>query len=256
MPDELTELQTAYASGLWGFQNTTAPNLSAAPASELLVMRVSVPPWMARQWTVHLNAMRYASGVLPSSSQPPDNQVSTATPWKVRVRWGASEASEQALVDYMPRGGSFTVHGADVNVFLVPNTTGAVAPILSGFLTPSGQTSAVVGDATFTTSQSPVIGPSSARVYAVPDRAVGYRWTTRQNVVTAASLTFTQFDNNQAACQFDMVAPIQVPAQQEGLLSNKAGYVPLHPSTQFIQVFNTDINNSVLVGLQFLLDLG
>jgi hypothetical protein len=201
-------------------------------------------------------AMRYGGiGVLGSGNA--DNQVFTSSPWQVRVKWATSNASEFAIVDYNPRGCSFSLMASEVSVYLLPNPsgTGAIPPLLSGFLVPAARSGVIGGGPVFTTLPA-IITPTQQVTFEVADRAIAYRPAYRDLPLTPSSVTYTQRNGAKVLCQTDMITPIAVGASQEGLLGHKAGYVPLHPACQWVQVQNNDIVSQQVVGIQYLLDLG
>jgi hypothetical protein len=285
--DELLALQDSVGRGNWGFSTKYTQGIQQQ------LLAASVPPWMARCWTIHLNALKWpgdgvglvAPGTL-GNWEGPDNQVLSAyvnstdqatgfnnannanwfnAPLRLRLEWGVQGAMEVAYLDYPSSGGSFQVSGADIRLYTDGGSnasfTSVQVPIMGGFILAQEK---APSDGQFEsrpllTIPLPNINASGTLNVGVPRRAVAYRGYSR----------FFQNDGTlgfyPGLVQVTSFAGTVICTDQQGTMATAADQVavhraqdvfPLSSTTQAIQVANNHATQARQYQLEFLLDFG
>lgn len=254
--DNCNALQLAWRRGRWSFVVT--PPLSIVPLADLLTTRME--PWEARPWTVTLARWQYSGGPLPRGNAfPPENQLDTSPRYRARVTWGVDGASELALVDYPPRGVTFQVSAANIQVAIDSEVVPTEAvPTLSGFLAPGTRNRDGDGAPTFTTAEQ-AVGTGAAQATPIPSRAFGYRFVLVATPALAPATPICelrQLDQDLVLEAHDaIVTASNAVAVTEDLQGQRRGWFPLMPTAQLVQV-NNITTVTINYRLQFLLDMG
>lgn len=179
---ELHELIKAEHEGKWGFSLPWDQTQSG----QTLLMN-TMPSWMARTWTLHMNQMRYQSGLLLGTSvtNGSADQQTAQQRAQIFLSFGVGDSTERVQVDYPWAGGTFQFHAATFrvnvnNLNLSLSYNALRVPIVGAFVVPteSGRASSdYCGTPTFTTQQITAAAgaPGAVVLVDMPARAVSYR---------------------------------------------------------------------------------
>lgn len=284
-PEEVHELQQAHARGKWGF------NAKITNTSGLAVLTTETPAWMARLWTVQLNAHDWPANVIqPQANYPPDNQtawppstgaMASNTPFEVgyyaRLEFGIDGATERARVDYPWQGCSFEVGASTIRVYVespdfstgVLHGVPASAPSVSGTLAPVSSSRSggqIQNGPTFTYWGILDNSGTQQMDIPIPSRAIGYRIYIRNTFTPDSTITEPNMIVEQYSLQGvvvmaeDITAPAALGFQNEwsaaGYGNTRARVYPIQKHAQRLLITWNGGLNSVPMGVSFLLDLG
>ena len=211
------------------------------------------------RWTVHLNHFKYSGGAGLNPNVAADNQVNSASSFRVRVDFGVDGAEESVFIDWPAQGATFQLHAGSFRIALTqpPGFTNvAPLPLLTGFVAPAGASDRTPLMMPCLTESATPIGPLAQTSYPRPPRAVAYRpWFVDSG--GGGPVVLEESTNLVGTIVKDDGAHLTAGGPNVFYeLGNQAGYIPLHPLCQFVNVVNTSAINPVTVSPNWLLDVG
>lgn len=264
MDESETEmLALSSGNGQWGFSLATPQPGQPSLAAGQSVLTVDLPDWMARSWTLNLNAPRFGRPANPALfggavGQPIDNTIFNYGWWRLDYGVGAGIA-ESVEFDVNVRGHTVQFAAASIRLYLnwAPSVTGFAGGIglgaWSGFLTPAsrGNVAAdMLPSCTYTPQDPLVFGAAPpAQIVWAPRRARGYRVIPANNASTGIVMIAQQVRWDSAVISVDYAGvTFAAPTVQD-----RQAFAPMLPGCMGVAVTPSAASS---FWVQWLLDIG
>lgn len=216
------------------------------------MVRINLPEDYARDWTIQLGAAGVPSGAAVG--------VASTQAAEVQLRWGHHGAQETVVMDYPTRGGSFTVHGAYVEVAVFDPGTPPGTPTATYQVWVNEGASARSSPEAFQPVRSERFGTLAgvgAATFIAPPRARAFYLTFRPAPALAAAVSMfvAMTDNGAVLAEYRMTYGFPSPNLPIASDMVSAPWV-LPPDCNVVAVAHVNPDPIDALTIHWLLDLG